>query len=192
MPPRLVNITRLVWLLVVFWYELGTFYSHTSSCQWPDDFQSQPVRPSTLLSERELIETVVFVIKELSNGSPTHVLVVADPQILDHRSYPDRPPWLVWLSQVIVDLNLRKSWRAVLRRRPDAVVFLGDMMDNGRHAMSDEEYVLFIALADHTASSSSPHQSSVRYETYFRRFKSIFAADASIPMHYLPGNHDVG
>ena len=43
------------------------------------------------------------------------------------------------LSQFIVDLNLRKSWRAVRRQRPDAVVFLGDMMDNGRVDMSDSE-----------------------------------------------------
>lgn len=43
------------------------------------------------------------------------------------------------LSQFIVDLNIRKSWRAVLRRRPEQVVFLGDMMDNGRVDMSDEE-----------------------------------------------------
>lgn len=70
---------------------------------------------------------------------PTHVLLVADPQILDRRSYPDRPPWLVRLSQFIVDLNIRKSWRAARRRRPDSVVFIGDMMDNGRVDMSDEE-----------------------------------------------------
>ena len=43
------------------------------------------------------------------------------------------------LSQFIVDLNMRKSWRAVMKQRPDTVVFLGDMMDNGRIAMSDDE-----------------------------------------------------
>lgn len=43
------------------------------------------------------------------------------------------------LSQFIVDLNIRKSWRAVRRRRPDSVIFVGDMMDNGRVDMSDEE-----------------------------------------------------
>ena len=43
------------------------------------------------------------------------------------------------LSQFIVDLNMRKSWRAVLRGRPNEVVFLGDMMDNGRLEMRDDE-----------------------------------------------------
>ncbi|KAI1796433.1 Metallo-dependent phosphatase [Ganoderma leucocontextum] len=146
--PRLVNLVRLVWLLLVAWYELGIFYSHTSSCPWPDKPLQTSTTPATL---------------------PTHVLVVADPQILDHRSYPDRSPWLTRLSQFMVDLNMRKSWRAVLRQGPQTVVFLGDMMDNGRYAMSDDEY-----------------------ERYFRRFKSIFAADEHLPVYYLPGNHDIG
>lgn len=34
--PRLVNLTRFLWLLLVAWYELGVFYSHTSDCAWPD------------------------------------------------------------------------------------------------------------------------------------------------------------
>ncbi|OSD03988.1 Metallo-dependent phosphatase [Trametes coccinea BRFM310] len=146
--PRLVNFLRLVWLFTIAWYELGTFYHHTSSCPWPDE----PLSHSGTTVAR-----------------PTHVLLVADPQILDHRSYPDRPPWLMRLSQFIVDLNLRKSWRATLRRRPDAVVFLGDMMDNGRLDMPDEEY-----------------------NRYVRRFRSIVAADDRLPKYYIPGNHDVG
>lgn len=81
----------------------------------------------------------------------THVLLIADPQILDGLSYPDRPPWLCALSQVVVDLNLRKSWWAIRKillrhghknganENSDAVVFLGDMMDNGRLAYDDTE-----------------------------------------------------
>lgn len=54
------------------------------------------------------------------------------------------------LSQVMTDLNMRKSWRAVHQRfRPDYVVFLGDMMDNGRLDMSHEECVgQFASLSD--------------------------------------------
>lgn len=69
----------------------------------------------------------------------THVLLIADPQILGDRSYPGRPPWLMWLSQQIVDFNMRKSWWAVKWLSPDMVIFLGDMMDGGRDAMSDAE-----------------------------------------------------
>lgn len=45
------------------------------------------------------------------------------------------------LTQFIVDFQLRKAWKVArdLGPRPDAVVFLGDMMDNGRGDMGDEE-----------------------------------------------------
>ena len=41
----------------------------------------------------------------------------------------------------MVDLNLRKSWWATRQLSPDAILFLGDMMDGGRFAMSDSECV---------------------------------------------------
>ena len=80
--------------------------------------------------------------QQVQNGDHKKVLIIADPQILDRHSYPERSPWARLLSQVMTDLNLRKGWRAVYPRfRPDYVVFLGDMMDNGRLGMSHEEYV---------------------------------------------------
>lgn len=89
----------------------------------------------------------------------------------------------------MVDLNLRKNWRAALLKRPDAVVFLGDMMDGGRFSMSDDEYV----LADVTSNPSCASLiSQFRYESYYRRFKSIFRLDSGIPQYFIPGNHDTG
>ena len=73
---------------------------------------------------------------------PTHVLLVADPQIVDRHSYPSRGLLLSHLSRLIIDLNLRKNWKVAINKQPDAVIFLGDMMDNGRDAMSDQECVL--------------------------------------------------
>ncbi len=117
---------------------------------------------------------------------PTHVLVVADPQILDHRSYPDRPAILTYITQVLVDLNIRKNWREATRLSPDAVIFLGDMMDGGRFPMSDAEYVL---LSTCPSRSQAPRR---RYESYSRRFRTIFTLDPSIPEYFIPGNHDIG
>ncbi len=47
------------------------------------------------------------------------------------------------LSQFVVDLNLRKSWLVASRFDPDVVIFMGDLMDNGRLTSSDEECVSF-------------------------------------------------
>ncbi|KAF7376264.1 Cell division control protein 1 [Mycena sanguinolenta] len=106
----------VTWFQLFIRYEYAVFGSSVRQCSWPDsEIQAQ------------------------TGAKPTHVLLVADPQILDHRSYPDRAPFLTWISQLLVDLNLRKGWRAALRTRPDVVIFLGDMMDGGRFAMSDDE-----------------------------------------------------
>ncbi|KAF8840517.1 Metallo-dependent phosphatase [Paxillus ammoniavirescens] len=147
-PGQLRNVLRAVWILAVIWLELGTFHFALQDCHWPDTRQAQ-----------------------VPNSRIARILVIADPQIIDRHSYPERGPLLSVLSQIMVDLNLRKSWNSALRRlRPNAVVVLGDMMDNGRLSMANSEY-----------------------EAYYARYQSIFSmGDAPVPTFYLPGNHDVG
>ena len=62
-----------------------------------------------------------------------HVLLIADPQIRAPRRHPT---WRRWLH--LTDVALRKRWSFVRSVRPDAVVFLGDMLDRGRYADDDE------------------------------------------------------
>ncbi|OCH84705.1 hypothetical protein OBBRIDRAFT_741133 [Obba rivulosa] len=143
-----VTCVRIFWTLLLLWYELGTFAAHAADCPWPSPFASAA-----------LVRLPLTI----------RALLVADPQVLDRRSYPGRNALLMWLTQRVVDLNLRKSWWAVMRQRPDVVVFLGDMMDNGRVDMPAAEY-----------------------ESYYKRFKSIFRTPSELPVFYLPGNHDIG
>lgn len=124
-----VNALRAIWVLVILWNELGVFFYIGSDCQWPGS-----VGPPTS-SYYSLNLTLLGQPQDL----PSRVLIVADPQILDHRSYHGRPWYITALSQFIVDLNIRKSWRAARRTKPHAVVVLGDMMDGGRFAMDDNE-----------------------------------------------------
>ncbi|KAF9222694.1 Metallo-dependent phosphatase [Gyrodon lividus] len=148
-PGQLRNGLRAVWVLAVIWLELGTFHFALHDCHWPDTVR-QP---------------------QVSNARIVRILVMADPQVIDRHSYPERGPLLSALTQIMVDLNLRKSWNSAFRRlRPDAVIVLGDMMDNGRLSMEASEY-----------------------EAYYTRYQSIFSmGDAPVPTYYLPGNHDVG
>ncbi|KAI6157523.1 Metallo-dependent phosphatase-like protein [Pisolithus tinctorius] len=144
----IVNGLRILWVLVVLWHELAVFDWTLRTCHWPDSQQAQSL-----------------------NLRVARILVIADPQVLDKHSYPERNLFTSFLSQVMVDLNLRKSWHAAFHHlRPDAVVVLGDMMDNGRSLMSNSEY-----------------------KTYHERYRDIFKAyECSVPTYYLPGNHDVG
>ncbi|KAH9924870.1 Metallo-dependent phosphatase-like protein [Fomitopsis serialis] len=147
----LLDLLHILWVAAVSFNETGTFRQHVKRCKWPD---------AAVALQRRSSE---------QHAQVNHVLLVADPQLLDSQSYPGRNPWLVWLSQLMVDLNMRKSWRASLALHPDAVVFLGDMMDNGRMDQSDDEY-----------------------ERYFQRFRQVFRTDEPVPTQYIPGNHDVG
>ncbi|CAE6478019.1 unnamed protein product [Rhizoctonia solani] len=144
--PLVINALRFVWICLVIWLEVGVFYWDLRSCHWPDSSIKTGRRPQ-----------------------PTHVMLIADPQVIDHRSYPGRPTWLKVLTQFIVDSNLRKSWKAAKRLSPDIIIFLGDMMDGGRYRMLDDEY-----------------------ESYYARFNAIFQTRNGTQKYYLVGNHDVG
>ncbi|KAF8897076.1 Metallo-dependent phosphatase-like protein [Gymnopilus junonius] len=129
-----VNGLRIFWVLAILWYELGIFSASVRWCNWPDPYLHLPA----------------------------HILLVADPQIVDRHSYSSRGPLLSYLTRVLVDLNLRKNWRILS-------YFLGDMMDNGRYAMPEEEY-----------------------EDYYQRFSDIFRVTDGIPVYFIAGNHDTG
>ncbi|KAF9526601.1 Metallo-dependent phosphatase-like protein [Crepidotus variabilis] len=145
-----VHILRIIWILLVIYYERVAFHVSVHSCEWPDD-----LLPESLNSAGQ--------------PRPEHILLVADPQILDAYSYPRRSPILSSLTKLIVDLNMKKNWDAALRKSPDAVVFLGDMMDGGRRDIPTEQY-----------------------EGLATRFAGIFQFPQDLPVYFIPGNHDIG
>jgi hypothetical protein len=135
-----INVLRVLWLFVIVFYEYGIFLTSAIKCDWPDD---------NILSLHHLDDQLGL---SHHNGEgdaisrPYHVLLVADPQVVDRHSYPSRSTWLSYLTRTVVDLNLRKNWQAALHKKPDLVVFLGDAMDNGRLDMSDEEWVIVVLV----------------------------------------------
>ncbi|KAH9961335.1 Metallo-dependent phosphatase-like protein [Russula dissimulans] len=135
------ELTGIAWVAIVLFLEVGIFITASARCRWPDP----------------------------GKGEATRVLLVADPQILDDRSYPERSAFLRAASRIFVDMNLRKAWRVAKSTHPHAVIFLGDLMDNGFAEMSMAEY-----------------------DEYAERFFSIFSAPRELPVYYIPGNHDVG
>lgn len=106
--------------LLAAWFEYGTWLRHAHACSWPSASAADDFR----------------------------VLVVADPQLLDMRSYPGRSFLLRALGLVVTDAYARKSWKAVTRalsssKGPgiDGVVFLGDLLDSGIDSMDSNECV---------------------------------------------------
>uniref|UniRef100_A0A1B6KXB9 Calcineurin-like phosphoesterase domain-containing protein n=1 Tax=Graphocephala atropunctata TaxID=36148 RepID=A0A1B6KXB9_9HEMI len=92
------------------------------------------------------------------------VLLVAGPRILGESSQS----WFIRWSD---DRYLRKSFATALHHvKPDLIVFLGDLMEEGSLA-TDEEY-----------------------ERYLRRFREIFQLDniPSSKILFIPGDRDIG
>ncbi|TFY65722.1 hypothetical protein EVG20_g5364 [Dentipellis fragilis] len=163
--PRRLTFLRAAWVLIVLWGEVGIFFYSTADCRWPVPDTTRPGANLTSTSE----DRSPIGRKAPLSPTPTRILLVSDPQILNEDSYPGRNALLMALSLFKVDCNMRKSWRVAKTFRPDAVIFLGDMMDNGRAVSSPKAY-----------------------HAYLERFWSIFAAPPSLPTYYIPGNHDVG
>ncbi|KAI9471757.1 Metallo-dependent phosphatase-like protein [Coemansia mojavensis] len=119
---KLVLFLRVVWVLILFYGEIGIFYKHIRQCKWPAKDRHEAV----------------------------HVAIIADPQIVDHYSY-DQTGLLLKATEFFTDIYMRKSYIILQQQqqKPDTVVFLGDLMDGGRewsHKNWLSEYQRFLLL----------------------------------------------
>ncbi|KAL2755801.1 hypothetical protein ACRALDRAFT_1082099 [Sodiomyces alcalophilus JCM 7366] len=111
-PRRLFSFPHLLfalWVFLLLWGEDWVFTNSVKSCRW-DSWERWP-----------------------SGSSPHHLILIADPQLIDPHTYPDRPWPLDDLTLLITDNYLRRVYtRLQSRLRPDSVFFLGDLFDGGR------------------------------------------------------------
>ena len=217
---RVLRAIKLTWVALVLWLEVGIFIAAGRRCHWPDpgvthiifSHPSPHLALTLFISHPRVHGADLLSLDRQGTGDATRVLIVADPQILNDMSYPERSPLLRTLSQIFADMNLRKAWRVAKSTRPHAVVFLGDMMDNGFANMHITKCVMghapppppppslfsalrVQALIPPSLLSSPPRLPSTlrcRYQEYVARFYSIFSTPPSLPVYYIPGNHDVG
>ena len=197
------------------------------------DYSPSPSPPPALCSSfllralflsRSVHETdlYLFLFGRQGNDKATHVLIVADPQILDERSYPQRSSLLRTVSRIFVDMNLRKAWRVAKSTHPHAVIFLGDLMDNGFADMHIAQYVCpsspppplffffcpilefrFLPLPSHSLllwvidTRSMPH-ASTRYSSLLRRFRCTICQGTTtwawrmVAIHHPSRGHATG
>ncbi|KAH9813423.1 Metallo-dependent phosphatase-like protein [Melampsora americana] len=152
---RTILILRFTWILTLFYAEWFQFYNQISSCQWPS-IPSDEAQPDLIPNQFNL-------------------LIIADPQLPSiPYSYPTRPYLLQAISIQIINQFIRKSWRLLIRiRKPDAIIFLGDLLDGG------------VATVDQS-----------EYEAYLRTFRHTFPIPDSLTesdrVIHLAGNHDLG
>ena len=139
--------------------------------------------------------------KKSPEANPHHVILIADPQIVDPHTYPGRPWPLSALTILHADAYLRKAFASMQRQlMPDTVLFLGDLFDGGRE---------WSTAPTGTGEDHSPDKRWHKYGDAFwlkeyDRFGRIFV-EAWLQRRYqrsgqpgrkliaeLPGNHDLG
>ncbi|KAH6687811.1 cell division control protein [Plectosphaerella plurivora] len=103
------HLLVVLWMLFLLWGEYWIFSSKVDDCRW-ENWEKWP-----------------------AGTNPHHLVLVADPQLIDPHSYPDRA-WIVnELTVIITDNYLRKGYRELQQQlQPDSVFFLGDLFDGGR------------------------------------------------------------
>ncbi|KAI9813357.1 MAG: hypothetical protein M1832_006315 [Thelocarpon impressellum] len=171
---RIVNIPNVVilaWLILLWWGERRVFASSVEDCHWKKWERWPP------------------------GATPHHLVLLADPQLVDPHTYPDRPWPLSALTFRHTDLYLRRAYSTLQASfDPDTILFLGDLFDGGREWR--------------TARSQSPEQRWRKYGEDFwlreyDRFGKIFfgmlgrgragaGQRGKKVIASLPGNHDVG
>ncbi|XP_046391754.1 metallophosphoesterase 1 homolog [Ischnura elegans] len=97
-----------------------------------------------------------------SSSQCLKLLLVADPQILGEKTESAIARW-------DCDRYLSKNFLLALNHvKPDIILFLGDLMDEGSRASADE------------------------YSRYKERFFSIYRTDGNVKMLFIPGDNDIG
>lgn len=101
---------------------------------------------------------------------PTHIALIADPQLIDAHTYPGRNYVLERITESVVDYYLRRNWVNINGQLdPDANIFLGDLFDGGRE------------------------WSDPVWKKEYNRWNQVFPKPPyKRTVMSLPGNHDIG
>ncbi|KAF9907703.1 hypothetical protein BX616_000352 [Lobosporangium transversale] len=107
-----VRLLRLVWSMVLLMGEHGVYWVLIHRCSWPENSswdQSSETRKEHY-----------------------RIALIADPQLTDWMSY-HQSGLLLALVEIYTDIFMRRSFKRLhASLRPDAVIFLGDLLDGGR------------------------------------------------------------
>ncbi|KAI9648010.1 hypothetical protein NHQ30_002638 [Ciborinia camelliae] len=148
------------------------------------------------------------------NTTPHHLIFLADPQLTDPHSYPDRPWPLSTFTVWHTDNYMKRSYVQLSKQlHPDTIFFLGDLFDGGREWKTAQGNTEDPAWAKgHRPPKEQKHVESwgKRYGEDFwlkeyGRFSRIFSdnwnlggSEAGVGQRgrkliaSLPGNHDLG
>lgn len=104
-----VPLLVIAWIYTIRHGERKTFEQHIEDCAW-SSWEDWP-----------------------AEAAPHRLVFIADPQIVDPHTYPDRPWPLSTLTERYTDRYMRRNYQLINGKLdPDSIVFLGDLFDGGR------------------------------------------------------------
>ena len=136
------NALRLIWIVLVIWGELGAFFWSLSACHWPFEGDDQSVSNAVIPLSLPLTLSGI----PQTPQKPTRVLLLSDTQVDYPSLHGHGNIWLGPSRRFLFHLNLKKSWFVTSRLKPHAIIFLGDMLANGKSARTEAELVAFCYL----------------------------------------------
>ncbi|UKZ75355.1 hypothetical protein TrVFT333_003036 [Trichoderma virens FT-333] len=103
------HLLAFFWMLLLLWGERWIYTNHVSVCDWKS-WEDWP-----------------------KDATPHHLVLIADPQILDPHTNPDWPSFVLATVVAVTDRYLKQGYNALLHQlHPDSLFFLGDMLEGGR------------------------------------------------------------
>ncbi|EPE24455.1 Metallo-dependent phosphatase [Glarea lozoyensis ATCC 20868] len=101
---------------------------------------ASPTSPAVFGAEAESLatknmgeSTACFGCGLPKDATPHHLVLLADPQLIDPHSYPGRPWPLDKFTMMHTDNYMKRSYISLQQElHPDTIFFLGDLFDGGR------------------------------------------------------------
>ncbi|QSZ36408.1 hypothetical protein DSL72_006285 [Monilinia vaccinii-corymbosi] len=179
-----------VWVAVLLYGERWVFEEAVRACAW-EGWERWP-----------------------PHATPHHLIFVADPQLTDPHSYPDRPWPLSTFTVWHTDNYMKRSYIQLSKQlHPDTLFFLGDLFDGGREWRTAHGNVDDQAWAKEYRPAKEQRYLATWGKRYgedfwlreYGRFSRIFldnwnlgGSEAGVGQRgrkliaSLPGNHDLG
>lgn len=190
---RLLSFPHLLaffWMILLLWGERWIYTNHVNVCDWKS-WEKWP-----------------------KGATPHHLVLIADPQILDPHTNPDWPWAELAVVVAVTDRYLKQSYNALLHKlHPDSLFFLGDMLEGGREWKTRQGSFVDPKWGVRSRTAKEQRWVKTWHRKYgdefwlqeYQRFGNIFFNDWNVAgskpgpwqrgrkfVASLPGNHDLG
>jgi hypothetical protein len=131
-----------------------------------------------------------------ADASPHHVVLLADPQLVDPHTYPGRPWPLSTMTIRHTDQYLKRSFSKIQKKLgPDTAIFLGDLFDGGRewgHANYTSPEAQYRGYKDSYWLGEYNRLGKIFFNQWNDRTTLKRQSQDRKFIASLPGNHDLG